>query len=1075
MSTMINNVRDPAHNRIKEFSVVGIAASPGKLEALVEFVQHVDLITGLSFVIAQHGGAKSKKFPLARLAKLTMKEIFYAEDNMEIRPDCIYLAPPRRDVSFRSGKIFLTEYSAVEGSPLPAERFMLSLAESFGSNTICILLSRDGIDGALGIDAISRANGLVMVEENNTIRPIRLAGKDLDIDCNDYFLAPQEMPQHILEYIAFHTNQTKESIAEELRTLFAILKQASGIDFSVYKQASIMRRLQRRMGIQELDNLKDYNHFLYHHSDEVLALQKNLLIGVTQFFRDPGAFTALYEKVLPAIFEQQGVDKQIRIWVAGCSTGEEVYSLAILFSKYMEEIEETFEVKIFATDVDKDSIRYAGKGIYPEFISEHVPPEYLQAYFTGEGNEYKVNKEIRQMVIFAQHNLLHDPPFTQLDLISCRNVLIYLQPEIQNKVISQFNFSLKPEANLFLGPSETLGKLTKLFKSLDNKWNLYQHKDKSSLPTPGEYRQDNKVNEKKLNHNNKVISRLQENERIRQLDPIYTKLIDEYVAAGFIVDQNNDIIHINGNANQYLIIPKGKPTHNLLKMVPEYLAVVIETLLHKARKEQKEVIYRDVAIKDSRDGHSIHITAKSFDVNSIHDKLMILFFEEAGIQQEDVPVYTKKEIPVPINLDSETEIEQYIKDLDQELLNAKKSLQAANAKLQISNEELQTSNEELGITNEELIVSNEELQSTNEELQSGNEELLAVNQEYQYKIQELTDLNTDTSNFFNSTSLATVFVDAKMTIRKVTPAVTKEIHLAEMVIGHSIAKISQQLKYAQLAADANKVLLTGDTIEKEIQSLDGKWFRIKILPFLTLDSIDQGVVITFIDITQLKNARMPEMYTSEVLTAVGLLAAGIAQEIRNPLATLKGFKNILMPGSDQTQQIEIRSSELQQIEAITDQLLILARPQNLHFEKMDVLLILQEVIMRYEPEAAIKGVDIITKFADQVPLIQCVPNQIKLVFSNILKNGIEAMTESGDLLIKVKVDADESVIISFSDTGIGIPADEMPKLGDIFYTTKEAGLGLGLLVSYKIIENHHGSISIKSTPNKGTLIEITLR
>ncbi|MBW7453255.1 CheR family methyltransferase [Paenibacillus sepulcri] len=1075
METTVNHESDSANDRIKEFSVVGIAASPGKLEGLVQFLQHVDLIRGLSYIIAHHDGAQSKDFPLAQLSKHTKKQIFYAEDNMEIRPDCIYLLPPQQDFKFRSWKIFLNTYPSVEAENqlLPADRFMLSLAESFGSNTICILLSREGVDGAVGIDAITRANGLVMVEEKNTVSSIRSAGKELEV-WNDYFLAPGDMPQHILEYIGFYTNQTKDSIAEELRTLFAILKQASGVDFSIYKQASIMRRLQRRMGIQELDNLKAYNYFLYHHSDEVLALQKDLLIGVTQFFRDPGAYTALYEKVLPAIFEQQGVEKQIRVWVAGCSTGEEVYSLAILFSKYMEEIEETFEVKIFATDVDQDSIRFAGKGIYPEFISKNVPPEYLQAYFTSQGNEYKINKEIRQMVIFAQHNLLHDPPFTQLDLVSCRNLLIYLQPEIQQKVIAQFNFSLKPEAYLFLGPSETLGKLTKLFKSLDNKWNLYQHK--SSISTPGEYGQENTENGKRLIHKNKVISRLRENERIHKLDTISARLIEEYVGACIIIDQNNDIIHINGNANQLLIIPKGKPTHNLLKMVPEYLAVIIETVLHKVRKELKEVVYRDIAIKDSFKGHSIHIRAKSFDVDTINDKLMILFFEEAGMQQEEAPVHVKMEIQAPINLQSETEIEQYIHELDKELVNAKRSLQAANAKLQISNEELETSNEELGMTNEELIVSNEELQSTNEELQSGNEELLAVNHEYQFKIQELTDLNLDMSNFFNSTNVATVFVDAKLIVRKITPAMTKEIHLGELVIGQSIAEISPHLKYDQLVADANKVLLAGVTIEKEIQSsLDGKWFRLKILPFLTFDSVNQGVVITFIDITELKNARMPDLHTSEVLTTVSLLAARIAQEIRNPLTTLKGFTKMLVPGSAKIQHIEIMSTELEQIEAITDELLILARPQNLHFEKTDLILILQDVILRYELEAAAKGVDIITKFANQIPLVRCVPNQIKLVFSNILKNGIEAMTESGNLFIKVKVDANESVIVSFSDTGIGIREEEMAKLGDIFYTTKEEGLGLGLLICYKIVENHHGSISIKSTSNKGTLVEVSLR
>jgi two-component system CheB/CheR fusion protein len=1086
MDKILNYNDNPINDRVKEFSIVGIAASPGKLEGLEQFLDHVDVVHGLTFIIAQHGSTKSELFPLEQLSMHTNMKLFHAVDQMEIHTDCIYLLPPHHDISFRSRKISLTDYSADKGNDLPADRFMYSLAESFGSNAIAILFSGDDKDGTLGIERVSKANGLLIVEEKDTTKPVRLTGSDIEIDRSDYFLTPEEMPQHIVEYIEFYMNQTKQSIEEELSTLFSILKQASGVDFSVYKQASIMRRIQRRMGIQQFQNLMEYNHHLFNHSNEVTALQKDLLIGVTQFFRDPAAFLVLADKVLPAIFEQRGVEKQIRVWVAGCSTGEEVYSLAILIRKHMEEIEETFDVKIFATDLDKDSIQFASKGIYPERIAQNVPPEHLNAYFTRQGNEYKVNKEIRQMIIFAQHNLISDPPFTQLDLVSCRNLLIYLQLEMQRKVISAFHFSLKSDAFLFLGPSETLGNLTNLFMPLDNRWNIYHHKISNSLLAAGPLGVSENQNDKKLNHKNKVIVRLKEAERLLKLETIYTKLIEEYVTACIILDENNDIVHINGNANQYLVFPKGKPTLNLFKLVPEYLGVIIGTVLHKARKELKEVIYRDVAIKDSHKGHCIHLRAKSFEINSKDDKMMILFFEDAAEQKEAPGDDIIDQGLIQGNLYSEKDIKEHIQDLDQELVHAKELLQSANSKLEVYNEELETSNEELGMANEELIVSNEELQSTNEELQSGNEELMAVNHEFQFKIQELTETNNDMSNFFNSTNIATIFLDAKMNIRKFTPAFSKEINLVGMDIGRSIGEIKHNLQYDQLMADAMTVLLTGESIKKEIRNSNGKWFDIKILPYLAFDSLYQGVVVTLIDITELKHARMTEdfteqknklelLHTSEMLSVVGLLAAGIAQEIRNPLTTLKGFTKMIAPSTDKINYIEIMASELEQIEAITDELLILARPQKQLFEQNDIVLILQEVISMFEPQAIVFNVEMITKFADLVPYVNCVPNQLKIVFSNIIRNSIEAMPTGGDLLIKVKVGADESVIISFSDNGPGIPEDKLTKLGDTFYTTKQDGIGLGLMVSYKIIESHQGTISVTSTWGKGTFVEIILK
>jgi two-component system CheB/CheR fusion protein len=898
MNMQLGNESDLINDRLKEFSVVGIAVSPLKLGALKQFLDHLDIVHGLSYVIAQLGSTKSKAIQIEQLSKHTEKKIFHAENHMKLLSDCIYLIPPQHDIAFHAGEIHLTECSSDSKSPnMPVDRFMKELVKSFGSNAIGILFCGSGIDGTRGIEAIAQVNGLVMVEEKNTDKPVRLTGSDIEIDRTDYILSPQEMPQHIIEYMDFYMNQTKESIEVELKTLFSIIKQASGTDFSVYKQASVMRRIQRRMGILHIEYLKEYNKYLSHHASEVALLQKDLLIGVTEFFRDPLAFSILADKMIPAIFERQRPEKQIRVWVPGCSTGEEVYSIAILMKKYMEKTEETFEVKIFATDLDKDAIKTASKGIYSENITNNIQPELLKAYFTLQGNHYKVNKEIRQMVIFAQHNLLSDPPFIQLDLVSCRNLLIYLQPEAQRKVISIFDFSLKSEACLFLGPSESLGKLTNLFIPLDNKWNIYQHKENQRLFTESSLVLSDPENGKKLLHRNKIITKLQKTEKILKLDTIYTKLIEEYVAACIIVDENNDIIHINGDANQYLSIPKGKPSLNLLKMTPEYLSIIIGTALHKARKEKKDVLYRNVTIKDNHKGHSIHLTVKSFTVHSTKEKLMILFFEEAQMQGESGGEDSKEEDRIQLSFNLKGNIKSNIGDLDQELLLAKESLQILNLKLESSNEELETAIEELETANEQLIVANEELQSTNEELQSGNEELIAVNNEYQYKNQELTDLNTDLSNFFNSTNIATIFLDEKLNIRKFTPAATREINLEEKQIGRPIVDLLHNIKYEHLAVDARKVLLTGETVENEAQSLNGKWFAIKILPYLSIDNLKEGVVITCVNITEQRRFSLSEetgkqngvlelMHISEMLAVAGKLAAGMAQDIRNPLLAL---------------------------------------------------------------------------------------------------------------------------------------------------------------------------------------------
>jgi len=1119
---------------------------------------------------------------LDKLSQHTTMPITLMGDAVQLEADNIYIIPPDQDIVIEGRHLSLIDAQLSDSFTKPVDRLFCSLVNYSERFVIGILFVKETLENSIGLETIRQVNGLIIREfrEITSSKP----DENLKLTQNEYFVTPQIMPELILKHI--HNDLSKSSVEDDREKLFDLLNQTTGIDFTFYKEASILRRIQRRMVMHGFNQLPDYINFLEDKPNEINALRKDLLIGVTQFFRDPEAFHTLSEKVLPLVFEQQKVGKQIRVWVAGCSTGEEVYSLAILLKEYIDNIKVHYDIKIFATDIDKESIQTASKGEYRDSIKKSVVASHLKNYFTRQkhNNNYQVNKEIRQMVVFAQHNILKDPPFTQLDIITCRNMLIYLQLKMQRKVISLFHFALRSDAFLMLGPSETLGKLSSMFKVIDRKWNVYQYKKMNQWLTTTSFGMPSHNIETKSAHKNKVITRLKQTERMITLDSIYTKLIEEYVTKFIIIDENNEIVHINGNASDYLIIPKGKPSHNLFKMIPEYMSVMIKTLLHKVRKEGKELSYPNFSIMNGKISKKITIMIKPFVINSLEDNLTIIFFEDESIKHN----VAEERVEEKHLLDLDTTITQQIKDLENELYHAKETLQATI-------DELESSNEEFQATNEELIVANEELQSTNEELVSVNEELLAVNNEYQYKIQELTDLNNDMTNFFVSTNIATIFLDAQMNIRKFTPAVTKIVNLIELDTGRPISDISHQLKYEELVSDAVNVLHSNLELEKEIQSKDGKWFSIKILPYRTSDNQNAGVVITLIEITELKRVaeellilsysiqqspgcilitdldrrikyintkyadqtgysmnelidkelelysdllgedqiediwnqvclgekwvgelmnkrkngelfsemvsllpiineqgetlhylRISEdmtdqkntlemLHKSEMLSAVGQLAAGIAHEIRNPLTALKGFTKLIDRNTDKKNYTQIMLAELDRIETIISELLILARPQKLNFENADVIGILQDVIMLLDPQALLNNVEIVTKIAPGIPPIRCIQNQLKQVFINIVKNGIEAMPSGGDLVIKVRINEDNNIWMSFTDHGMGIPQDKIAKLGSPFYTTKEEGTGLGLMVSYKIIENHQGSIDIRSVLGKGSTVEVILK
>jgi two-component system, chemotaxis family, CheB/CheR fusion protein len=1174
--------------------IVGIGASAGGLEALQVLFDHMPANSGLAFVIVQHLSPNYKSFMAELLSKHTQMTIFVAEHNMEVRPNCIYLIPPKKDMTIKNRVLQVTDHMPGGGLNLPIDLFLASLAADVGQKAVGVILSGTGSDGTRGVEAIKEHHGLVVVQDEASAKFDGMPSSARLTGIVDHVMAPSEMGGLLVEYVKGTEDMAPEAELEGdvlldqqdeeyAQEIFSLLKQSSGIDFSYYKQNSIIRRIERRMGLLGLTNIADYLKMLKTDSQELSALGKDLLIGVTQFFRDASAFDIIDKSVLPAIFESKQQERQIRVWVAGCSTGEEAYSLAILFQQYMEKLETPYSVKIFATDLDKDSIEFAGQGIYPEHAVRTISKRLLKDYFTKTGEMYQVKKEIRKMVVFAPHNITKDPPFSNLDLITCRNMLIYLQSEMQRKVLSLFHFALNPSGFLFLGPSETIGRLTNMFSPYDRKWNIFQQKNFQSSIVSSDLDMNDSVNMSRIHQlTRRGYPNLKEVQSFRKTDDLYSAFVDEHMPPCMVVDENNEVIHLSGNVNPYLVLARGKPSWNIYKMVEAHLAVAIVTAIQRVRKEKKVIYYKDIKGSDREGSPYINLVVKPFSLrNRKFDKLVLVLFEDAD---------AKTELPIKVvdSFDIENNVNQRIVELEQELQRAEESLQATI-------EELETSNEELQATNEELVAANEELMSTNEELQSVNEELVTVNTEYQYKIQELTDLNNDMDNFLVSTKIGTIFLDKDMCIRRFTPAITREINLLDVDYGRPIAHISHHFKYDGIVDDAKKVLKTLVPLEREIQSESGSWYSMRVLPYRTSDNFIKGIVITFVDITELKGAneellklsyaieQSPSIITiadidgkveyvnpmftevtelsstdvigkhikelnfwegsavrfidiweivtsgrewkgelesrrkngqpyweavkflpikgrsgqvihylkiseditdrkateellrkSEMLSAVGQLAAGIAHEIRNPLTALKGFTKLLGSGVHNDSYISIMASELERIEEIVSELLVLAKPQAVDYLPKEIGGVLHDVIMLLETQAIINKVEIITEFEDKLPLVSCVENQLKQVFINVLKNAVESMPNGGNLIVRAKRTEDRRIKISIIDEGCGIPERKLAKLGEPFYTTKNKGTGLGLMVSYKIIENHQGTIHITSQEGVGTNVDIFL-
>ncbi|RYY01624.1 MAG: chemotaxis protein CheR [Gammaproteobacteria bacterium] len=865
-------INESSTNNPVNFPIVGIGASAGGLAAFEAFFSGMptDVEPGMAFVLVQHLAPDHHSLLTELVRRYTRMKVFEVEDGVEVQINCIYIIPPNRDMAFLNGSLHLLEPSAPRGHRLPIDFLFDSLAHDQHERAIGIVLSGTGSDGTQGVRSIKSEGGMVIAQTPNTSEFDGMPRSAIATGLVDLELNPADMPAQLMAYVAhaFGRSSRFNSLPvllneSSLKKIYILLRTQTGHDFSQYKPSTICRRIERRMAVHQINRIEDYVKYLQQAPVEVEALFRDFLIGVTNFFRDPEMFTILEQQIIPTLFEGKPQGSIIRAWVTGCSTGEEAYSLAILLQEHVEALKQNYKVQVFATDIDSRAIAAARAGVYPHSIANDISPERLARFFTAEtsGNSYCIHKNIRDMLVFSEHNLIKDPPFSRLDFISCRNLLIYMNSDLQKQIITLFHYALNSAGMLFLGTSETVGDLGNLFITLDRKAKLYQRKEDFQgskraalnrfLPTVRE--KDMSVSGTPGHGNKAAVEKLSLRELTEQT------LLQQLNIACALVNSQGDILYLHGRTGMYLEPAPGEASiNNILKMAREGLRRDLTVGLHKVASSKERVSVENLRVKTN--GHftlvNLTICPVLLGARALLDSpLFLVILEESATQDTH-----KKPLPVtPLlttNTDHNHDAIAQIAELNEELMAKEEYLHAANEELETSNEELKSSNEEMQSVNEELQSTNEELETSKEELQSINEELATVNTELQAKVHDLSRANNDMNNLLAGTGIGTIFVDHNVNILRFTPAATLIINLIHSDIGRPVGHImSNLIKYDSLVGDIKSVLQNLIPKEVDVQTIEGNWYTMRILPYRTLDNVIEGAVITFVDITEVVTIR----------------------------------------------------------------------------------------------------------------------------------------------------------------------------------------------------------------------------
>jgi chemotaxis protein methyltransferase CheR/two-component system CheB/CheR fusion protein len=835
--------KTPLKDADSALPIVGIGASAGGQEALDSFLSHVPEGSGMAFVIIQHLDPTHKGIMPELLQRATGMKVQQAGNRMRVKPDCVYVIPPNKDLSILHGVLHLLDPVAPRGLRLPIDFFFRALAQDRNQRAIGVILSGMGSDGTLGLRAIKENAGLALVQAPASAKFDSMPRSAIDAGLADIVAPAEALPGKILDYLKRIPASTPTRLLLEIKTQSALekivilLRERTGNDFSLYKRNTLYRRIERRMGLHQIDTIAAYVRYLRENPQELDLLFKELLIGVTNFFRDPAVWDCLLDKVIPDLLASYPAGKALRAWVPACSTGEEAYSLAIAFRETLEKIKPQgrFSLQIFATDLDQDAINQARQAVYPANIAADVPTQRLARFFVEDEKGYRVSKAIREMVVFAPQNIIMDPPFTKLDILSCRNLLIYLGPELQKKLIPLFHYALSSHGVLVLGTSETVGSFTQLFAPIEAKLRIYRRNDhplslvEVDFPTKHFPAAPSAADEGPVASAPINLQALADQVLLQNFSP-----------AAVLVTAEGDILYISGRTGKYLEPAAGKANWNIHAMAREGLRFELASAVKKALRQAGPVKVQGLQVGNNGEARRVDLTVQAIDKPAgLRGRVMVLFADAAAE-------------PAELTVTRKAAASAAHKKLAEALRQAHEDLQSTREEMQTSQEELKSTNEELQSTNEELQSTNEELTTSKEEMQSLNEELHTVNAELQSKVDDMSTINNDMKNLLDSTEIATVFLDGQLNVRRFTRHAAPLFKLIGSDVGRPLSDITTDLDYPELQNDAREVLRTLAFSEKQVATRDGRWFKVRIMPYRTQDNIISGVVITMIDISEYK-------------------------------------------------------------------------------------------------------------------------------------------------------------------------------------------------------------------------------
>ncbi|NTV28559.1 MAG: PAS domain-containing protein [Candidatus Omnitrophica bacterium] len=1097
------------------FPVVAIGASAGGFEAVQELFKYLPHNTGMAFIFVMHLSPDHKSVLSELLARKTRMSVCEAQNRMLLEANHVYVIPPDRDMLVSGGRLILHRAKESGFRRLPVDSLFRSLAQTRGGRAIGVILSGTASDGTLGAEAIKAEGGITFAQDPVSAQYDGMPQSAIAAGCIDFVLSPRKIAQELCKiarhpFIASvnkHEAKINEIVAQGkgLESVCAVLRQVSGVDFSHYKSATITRRVQRRMVLLKIKKLKDYTNFLKRHSDEVASLCDDLLINVTEFFRDERPFQALQKNVLPSILKNRAKDQEVRVWVPGCSSGEEAYSIAICFAEALGSRAKEVPVKIFATDLSDNSINKARRGIYGKNIKESVSAERLKRFFLKDGDSYKVAKSLREMCVFSRQNLCADPPFSNLDLISCRNLLIYLQPVLQKKAFNCFHYSLKTGGFLLLGVSESVGGYANLFRAVDQKNKIFEKKYSLAGPMldvgqrylapqrSGVLKDAVATLDHKLPRSGEGID----------IDAVIGRAVErEYAPCGVLIDSDMEVISFRGKTGRFLESASGKPTHDIFKLVREGLASSLRVAINEAGKTGHRV-KKEGIISDNGRRKGVFITVIPIPLSSdrtnpkaLKENCFLVLFQEIVMARG-----TKGRAKVSANTLKDGD---YLEALHTEIADLKSCLRTVTEEAETVKEELTTANEEILSSNEELQSTNEELETSKEELQSSNEELITTNEELQNNLVEKSRLNNDLVNLFGSINLPIIMVDKGHVIRRVNPQAEKVLNVIPADIGRAISRVKLNPDIPDLDEKIARVMDSLQPQMFEIRDREANWYLVHLKPYRTTDDRIDGVVMVCMDITQNKKA---EKYASEAATAkavaaaekenateikaayqklkeaqdmliqsekmgaLGVMSAGVAHELNNPLAGIMEIIRYYVSNKDPNDK---EVDDLKQVLEAGERMTRIIRGL-LDFSRHSAGDVTEvncndtiDVALSFSQGALIGDhIEVRKDFAQGLPMVRADKTRIMQIIVNIVSNAVDAMDRKGVLRIAtraVTVNHNRFVEMEFTDNGCGIAKKDLHRIFTPFFTTKSPGkgTGLGLAVVHSMVKQLAGDIIVES-------------